>query len=340
MANGHFLGGMAEARDTRLAGERADAALAQEGALRSRGLGLQERQLEQQGKQSDRSFSLEEKALGLKERAMKNAERNEGLAKVEAAIASTMQIASKTVEAAIQAGRTPEEIRKAVTPLLVDAQGLAQRIGRDPASLARQLDAAIQGPNPVDVAKVEGKAAAAKQKAMTEGGMPLLKPEQKVTVENTLRTDYVARSKPFIEANDAFNRIQAIEATGAGDVALLYSFMKMLDPASTVREGEVAMAQQAAGVPATVMNLYNSVVKGERLPPHLRDQFKTQAKKIFDTQALQHQRVKNQYTDIAKRQGADPANVTVDFTTPPAAAPPAGGTGNFPEPPPGFNVVK
>lgn len=335
MANGHFFGGMVKGMESAEADARANATL----GLAREGLGLRDRALTQEAEIADRKIGLEERALGLREKAMKAEQSRAAQAEVDAAIAGTMQIASKTIEAGLSAGRTPEEIRKAVTPLLSDAQGLAQRIGRDPTAYASQLDAMLTAPTPVDVAEVEGKAAAAKNKAMTEGGVPLLKPEQKVSVENTLRADFVKRSEPFVVANDAWNRIQAIEPTGAGDVALLYSFMKMLDPASTVREGELALAQDAAGVPAHVRNLYNSVIKGERLPPELRTQFKDQSKKIFDTQAKQHQLIKGQYSEIAKRQGVDDRNVTVDFSTPPAPA--AGsGTSGFPEPPPGFNLVK
>ena len=35
----------------------------------------------------------------------------------------------------------------------------------------------------------------------------------------------------------------------AGDMALIFSYMKMLDPNSTVREGEYATAQDAGSIP-------------------------------------------------------------------------------------------
>lgn len=340
MANGFFLGGAAEGIESARAGVRADTALSQEKEFRERGLGLQERGLDQQAAQSDRSHGLQERALGLQERSAKNAEHRAGLAEVEGAIAETMKLAAGTISAGLAAGRDPELLRKAVTPLLADAQALAKRIGKDPTAYARQLDAMLTLPGAEEAAAAEGKAVAAKNKAMTEGGVSPLKPEQKVTVEGSLRDDYVKQSAPFIAANDAYNRIQSIETTGAGDVALLYSFMKMLDPASSVREGEIALAQQASGVPATVLNLYNSVVKGETLPPTLRAQFKSQAQKIFEKQSTQHERVRKQYGEIAKRQGVDERNVIVDFSTP--ASPATGGDvgSNLPEPPSGFQLVK
>jgi len=39
----------------------------------------------------------------------------------------------------------------------------------------------------------------------------------------------------------------------------------MLDPGSVVRESEFATAQNAAGVPDQVRNMYNKVLSGTRL---------------------------------------------------------------------------
>jgi hypothetical protein len=343
MANGHFFGGVAEGIESARAGVRADTALSQEKEFRERGLGLQERGLDQQARSSDRSFGLQERALGLQEQSAKNAERRAGLAEVEGAIAETMKLAAGTISAGLSAGRDPEQVRKAVTPLLADAQALAKRIGKDPTSYARQLDAMLTFPGAEEAAAAEGKAAAAKNKAASEGGMPALKPEQRVTVEGSLRDDYTKQSAPFVETQDAWRRIQSIqpdEKTGAGDVALLYSYMKMLDPRSTVREGEIATAQNAAGVSGTVLNLYNSVIKGQLLTPDLRTAFRNQAKAQFETQRKQQDNRRKTFEGIATRQGADPRNVVIDFTSPePDAAPAAPGTGNFPAPPPNFVIV-
>ena len=58
--------------------------------------------------------------------------------------------------------------------------------------------------------------------------------------------------------------------------------MKVLDPGSTVREGEFANAQNAAGVPDRIRNLFNNWSKGQRLDEKQRQDFITQAKKIVD----------------------------------------------------------
>ncbi|WP_204128690.1 hypothetical protein, partial [Pseudomonas ogarae] len=61
------------------------------------------------------------------------------------------------------------------------------------------------------------------------------------------------------------------------DLALIFSYMRMLDPASVVREGEFATAQNAAGVPDQIRNAYNKAVNGERLNPEQRTGFVSSA---------------------------------------------------------------
>ena len=60
------------------------------------------------------------------------------------------------------------------------------------------------------------------------------------------------------------------EGSAMGDLAAIFSYMKTLDPGSTVREGEAASAQNAAGIPERVRNYYNNLISGERLSPEQR----------------------------------------------------------------------
>lgn len=86
-------------------------------------------------------------------------------------------------------------------------------------------------------------------------------------------------SKPFLDQKEAYGRIRAAHAdnTPAGDIAMVFNFMKMLDPTSVVRESEAATAENTSGVPGSVRNLYNSLLVGKRLNPEQRDQFLAQA---------------------------------------------------------------
>lgn len=63
------------------------------------------------------------------------------------------------------------------------------------------------------------------------------------------------------------------EASAAGDMALIYNYMKVLDPGSAVKEGEYATAEKAGSVPDAIVNLYNKAREGEFLTEKQRADF-------------------------------------------------------------------
>jgi hypothetical protein len=79
-----------------------------------------------------------------------------------------------------------------------------------------------------------------------------------------LRKEFVSASGEFVKIRDAFKRIQvsAQDPSAAGDLALIFNYMKMLDPGSVVRESEFATAANAAGVPDRVRNTFNRILRG------------------------------------------------------------------------------
>lgn len=89
----------------------------------------------------------------------------------------------------------------------------------------------------------------------------------------------------------------------AGDLAMIFGYMKVLDPGSVVREGEFANAQNAAGVPDRIRNAYNRALQGTRLNPDQRAQFLTQGRNIAaqNRQLLQQQN--ERYRAIAQQYG-------------------------------------
>ena len=90
--------------------------------------------------------------------------------------------------------------------------------------------------------------------------------------------------------------------------------MKMLDPGSTVREGEFASAEQAGSIPTRVVAMYNKMVTSDgRLTPIQRDDFVDRATLIMGVQTGHQLRLEKQYAAIADRAGFNPADVTVDY---------------------------
>lgn len=69
--------------------------------------------------------------------------------------------------------------------------------------------------------------------------------------------------------------------TAAWDLSLIFSYMKILDPWSTVREWEFANAQNAWGIEDKVRNAYNKAMKWTRLSDRQRQDFANTAKTLY-----------------------------------------------------------
>lgn len=126
-----------------------------------------------------------------------------------------------------------------------------------------------------------------------------------------LRKEFTGQTAPYRGVADAFVKIKnaAMNPSAANDLALIFSYMRALDPASTVREGEFATAQNAAGVDVQVRNLYNKIVSGERLSQPQRQDFLQSAYGMVESQMPNVQQVIDRYTGIASRSGLNPEDI-------------------------------
>jgi hypothetical protein len=151
---------------------------------------------------------------------------------------------------------------------------------------------------------------------------------------NILRDEYNTLTKDFETISSGYRNIlsAAEQPSAAGDIALVYGFMKLQDPGSTVREGEYATAENAGGVSSRIRAQYNKALSGERLAPEVRKDFVAQAKRLYKGQTERYDQKRSRYADLAARSGLDPADVigkpvTIQATeaAPPASAPTATG---------------
>ena len=96
------------------------------------------------------------------------------------------------------------------------------------------------------------------------------------------------------------------KGTAMGDLGLIFSYMKALDPGSVVREGEQASAQNAAGVPEQIRNAYNRLVSGQRLSPEQRADMANTALDIYGARAQSYNAFANTYRGLIADAGGDP----------------------------------
>ena len=206
---------------------------------------------------------------------------------------------------------------------LILAQGQTLKDQIDQAFKEKSLaldESRTKAQNAASYASAEASRAAAKQRSGM-GGF------DNTTFDNisSLRKEYAAATKTFGEVRDAFGRIQASakNPSAAGDLSLIFNYMKVLDPGSTVREGEFATAQNATGIPERIVNAYNNAIKGERLNPTQRNDFVDRAGQLYNRQRQTYDGIRTNYNTLANKFGFDPSLVTFDQTAG-IVGPPAG----------------
>ncbi len=133
--------------------------------------------------------------------------------------------------------------------------------------------------------------------------------EEQQKAASGLRTEYLSQTKQngYLDVVNAYRKVSSASDTAAGDVSLIFAYMKMLDPGSTVREGEFATAEQTAGIPDRIVNLYNKAAKGSRLGPKQRAEFKSAAKDVYDQSSIQQKQIDDIYVGLAGKYGVDPS---------------------------------
>lgn len=133
---------------------------------------------------------------------------------------------------------------------------------------------------------------------------------------NSLRKEFIGKqeTKEFAKQSAAFARIMAsAEApTGAGDMALIFNYMKLLDPGSTVREGEYATARDTGNVSNKVRAIYNKLVMGTTLTEEQRADFVDRSVRLYRQAETQFEKISDQYAKLAKDQGLDVSQVIID----------------------------
>lgn len=156
-------------------------------------------------------------------------------------------------------------------------------------------------------------------------------PMNLVTGEGKLRDDYEKQVAPYIAAREGYQKVvqAAGDPTQAGAIAMVFGYMKTLDPGSTVREGEQASVQNSGTIPQTITNLYNKLLAGKSsLSAEQRADFAASAKGQFEVYQRTFESANTRFGDLAKSYGYAPERVTRRFDAipdfkPPKVPPPA-----------------
>lgn len=145
---------------------------------------------------------------------------------------------------------------------------------------------------------------------------------------DALRKEFIGSQavKNFELQSSAFGRIveSARDPSPAGDLALVFNFMKVLDPGSVVRESEFATAESAAAwlqeqeqlgvrVPLPVASAIRRMQTGQRLSEEQRADFVGRAANLYKGAEEQHNIVRDQYARIAEERGYPLSQSIIDL---------------------------
>ena len=139
--------------------------------------------------------------------------------------------------------------------------------------------------------------------------MNKLQSENFFKVQNNYNKDkFVARYNEILPNIEniitAYDKAYTLDKPGAADISLIFSYMKMLDPRSVVREGEFLVARQTGGPADFLLSYLNRLKDGSILTDGVRRSFRDMAIGLYDNASnnlkTSNQRVLKQITGVFK----------------------------------------
>lgn len=137
---------------------------------------------------------------------------------------------------------------------------------------------------------------------------------------SSFRSQYIQLSGEWNQIRDSYARLRgSLLNPGPGsDVALIRSYMKMIDPGSVVRESEAAEVAAIGSFGERVKRWGQQLLEGDQLTPEMRREVAVASHALFQQQMLQQQVLQQQWQGIAGRQFPDinPNTAAPDFIGP------------------------
>lgn len=133
-----------------------------------------------------------------------------------------------------------------------------------------------------------------------------------------LRKEFLSQSADYQKVRDAYTRVQGSteNPSPAGDLSLIFNYMKMLDPGSVVRESEFSTAASAGSYGERIKAAADRIMSGERLTESMRQDFLDKSKVLMTGIENQHKKREKSYKTIAERNKLNPEEVVIDVTAP------------------------
>jgi hypothetical protein len=138
-------------------------------------------------------------------------------------------------------------------------------------------------------------------------------PEKKFANEAKLREEYQKRIKLYTELDGNYAKIveSSKAKTGPGDIALITSFMKMLDEGGVVRETDFAIARDTTGLFGQLQNQAQKFKDGKifALDSKQRQEYVNLSKQYLNAAKKKADREKEDLGIVVKNYKLNPENV-------------------------------
>ena len=122
------------------------------------------------------------------------------------------------------------------------------------------------------------------------------------------QNDYRAATKSSYARAQAYESMMqaAADPSAKGDLTMVYSFIRALDPDSVVREGEVKLVEANRSIPDQIKGYAQKLATGKNLLPEERQDLIKQARTLTETDYKRSRNDVKAYRDNAGRLGLDP----------------------------------
>ena len=150
--------------------------------------------------------------------------------------------------------------------------------------------------------------------------------EDKFKRTNILGDDFRAETQENKRGVQAFQRLENIfqrkpdgtldfdpVEAGAADGALIFGFMKVLEPGNRITQGDIAFAEDTAGQASKFTRAYNRIFLGEKLSPAARQNMLFQSGQAVTSSIANLREQVDRFTGKANRANVDPKDVVFDF---------------------------
>lgn len=144
---------------------------------------------------------------------------------------------------------------------------------------------------------------------------------KKFRVEDNLRSEFLKRADKIREGTSHAQNVvtllsdPTIKNDPTKQVSLVFSFGKMLDPESVVRESEYALIANARGLFDSLQQMIPQLQTGAKLTPAQLQSMQGIAQQMLGGAGTRIDALSQYYDNLAKRRGVDPENVLPSYAT-------------------------